>query len=99
MAGLGYPGGPVIERLARLGDSKAVRFPLPKFTDESHDFSFSGIKSSAVRYAQTHKIQPRTPADVDQPETLPRDLLDLLASRADRRPVRGKEDCCPPATA
>ena len=78
--GIGYPGGPVIERLAPLGNPKAIRFPLPKFTDESRDFSFSGIKSSAVRHAQLHGISPRNPGDVDQPENLPKELLDLLSS-------------------
>ncbi len=45
MAGLGYPGGPAVDRLARRG--RAVRpFAVPHFKDGSHDFSFSGLKTS-----------------------------------------------------
>jgi len=82
--GLGYPGGPVVERLARYGDPEAIRFPLPKFTDEGFHFSFSGIKSAAVRYAQANGIQPRTPDETEDPERLPKQLLDLLASYQSR---------------
>src|SRR5262249_2575519 len=41
MLGLGYPGGPVIERLARTGDAKRVKFPIAKISDGKPDFSFS----------------------------------------------------------
>jgi len=81
---LGYPGGPVIERLARHGDPKAIRFPLPKFTDQGFHFSFSGIKSSAVRHAQTHTVLPPDPGDLEQPERLSAELLNLLASYQSR---------------
>jgi len=49
MLGLEYPGGPVIDRLAKEGDPAAVRFPRSYLGDGSSDFSFSGIKT-AVRY-------------------------------------------------
>jgi len=49
MLGLGYPGGPIIERLAREGNPKAVKFALPRMGDNRPDFSFSGLKT-AVRY-------------------------------------------------
>ncbi len=48
--GLGYPGGPVIDRLAREGDPNAVRFPRARL--DGLDFSFSGIKTAVVRYFQ-----------------------------------------------
>lgn len=47
--GLPYPGGPVIDRLARLGDPSAVPLPRPRLKDAPHDFSFSGLKSAAIR--------------------------------------------------
>lgn len=47
--GLGYPGGPAIERLAREGRPDAVRLPLPFATEASYDFSFSGLKTAVVR--------------------------------------------------
>ena len=46
--GLGYPGGPEIDRLAQEGDPKAVALPLP-MADDSLDFSFSGVKTAAFR--------------------------------------------------
>ena len=46
--GLGYPGGPEIDRLAQQGDPKAVALPLP-MADDSLDFSFSGVKTAAFR--------------------------------------------------
>lgn len=50
--GLGYPGGPVIDRLAKDGNPRAVRFPRARL--EGLDFSFSGIKTAVVRYFQEH---------------------------------------------
>lgn len=51
--GLGYPGGPVIDRLAESGDAGAVRFPRGLW-GEGFDFSFSGLKTSVVRYVRAH---------------------------------------------
>ena len=51
--GLGYPGGPAIDRLAREGDPEAIRFPRP-MRDEGHDFSFSGLKTAVVQYVRKH---------------------------------------------
>jgi N6-L-threonylcarbamoyladenine synthase len=78
--GLGYPGGPVIERLAPHGDARAVRFTMPKFNEPGIHFSFSGIKSSAVRYTETRGIAAVTPEQTREPSLLPRPLLDLVAS-------------------
>ena len=49
LIGLPYPGGPELDRLASEGDGSAHNFPRPKLRDDSHDFSFSGLKTS-VRY-------------------------------------------------
>jgi N6-L-threonylcarbamoyladenine synthase len=51
--GLGYPGGPVIDKLAREGDSRAVSLPRPKLPDTPFDFSFSGLKSAAIRWVRS----------------------------------------------
>ncbi len=50
--GLGYPGGPEIERLAREGDPQAVPFSVPMRGRAGYDFSFSGLKTAAVRFVQ-----------------------------------------------
>jgi N6-L-threonylcarbamoyladenine synthase len=49
LLGLPYPGGPVIDRLARLGDPGRRRFPVAKISDRTLDFSFSGIKTAVLR--------------------------------------------------
>lgn len=51
--GLGYPGGPVIDRLSSSGDPAAVAFPRG-LRGEGFDFSFSGLKTSVVRYVRAH---------------------------------------------
>ncbi|HLV02337.1 MAG TPA: tRNA (adenosine(37)-N6)-threonylcarbamoyltransferase complex transferase subunit TsaD, partial [Acidobacteriota bacterium] len=77
---LGYPGGPVIDRLARLGNPEAIKFTLPKISDQSLDFSFSGLKTAALRYIESAGIAPVTPDALQEPEKLSPQLLDLVAS-------------------
>ncbi|HUS13161.1 MAG TPA: tRNA (adenosine(37)-N6)-threonylcarbamoyltransferase complex transferase subunit TsaD [Pyrinomonadaceae bacterium] len=60
MMGLGYPGGPVIERLARDGNPKAVRFSTPRMGDGSADFSFSGLKTAVTKHVRETGLQPVT---------------------------------------
>src|SRR3546814_10812420 len=50
--GLGYPGGPVIDRLALQGDPEAIRFPRPMASDGTFDFSFSGLKTAVVNHVR-----------------------------------------------
>lgn len=47
--GLGYPGGPVIEKRAQKGDLRRFSFGVPRMSDQSLDFSFSGLKTAALR--------------------------------------------------
>jgi N6-L-threonylcarbamoyladenine synthase len=48
--GLGYPGGPEIDRLARAGDPTAIDFPRAMLHDDSYDLSLSGLKTAVIRY-------------------------------------------------
>jgi N6-L-threonylcarbamoyladenine synthase len=50
LLGLGYPGGPEIDRLAKAGDRSAVSFPRSMLDDASYDFSFSGLKTAVLYY-------------------------------------------------
>lgn len=78
--GLGYPGGPVIDRLAREGNPKAVRFPRGLAGSATVDFSFSGLKTSVVNYVLGTDRLPGRLAD-QQPPPLAEDALrDLVAS-------------------
>ncbi len=55
---LGYPGGPIIDELAKKGNPKAIPFPRSYFkTKETLDFSFSGIKTAVVNYVTKYKVQ------------------------------------------
>ena len=57
MLGLGYPGGPVIDQLAKKGNSRAVKFPRTYLEEGSYDFSFSGIKTSVLYYLRNNGLQ------------------------------------------
>ena len=58
LLGLGYPGGPIIERLAKEGNPKAVKFALPRMGDNRPDFSFSGLKTAVTKYVRESSLQP-----------------------------------------
>jgi len=75
LLGLGYPGGPVIDRLARAGNDAAVEFKVAKMSDGRPDFSFSGLKTSVLYHVRREGIPP-----VADPEQVPREVLDLVAS-------------------
>ncbi len=72
--GLPYPGGPVVDRLARRGDPAAVDLPRPRLKDDSLDFSFSGLKSAVIR-----QVRERGLAGTPDGEAPP-EVCDLLAS-------------------
>ena len=57
MMGLGYPGGRVIDSLAKSGDPKAIRFPRARLKKSPYDFSFSGIKTSVLQYLKSQDPQ------------------------------------------
>jgi N6-L-threonylcarbamoyladenine synthase len=69
MLGLGYPGGPVIERLGKNGNPHAYDFPLPRFKDGRLDLSFSGLKTAVLTAIKKHGKLPEG-----------QDMLDLIAS-------------------
>ncbi len=65
LLGLGYPGGPVIERMAASGDAEAIRFPMAQMSDGAPDFSFSGIKTAvSLRVKRAAPLAPSQVADV-----------------------------------
>jgi N6-L-threonylcarbamoyladenine synthase len=92
LLGFGYPGGPVIDRLAPYGNPAAVRFTQAKMKGNPLDFSFSGLKTAVLRWVQAHNIDEEiqnrrellhsVPApSLDQWRTVtPQATRDLLAS-------------------
>ena len=77
--GLGYPGGPAIDKLSAEGDARAVAFPR-SMLDEGYDFSFSGIKTSVVRYVKAH-AEVRT---ADVAASFQEAVVDVLVTKARR---------------
>src|SRR6266705_6480536 len=57
MMGLGYPGGPIIEKLAREGNPNAVSFAVPRMGDGLPDFSFSGLKTAVAKHVRETGLQ------------------------------------------
>ena len=53
--GLGYPGGPLIDQMAKTGDREKIKFPRVYLKDSSYDFSFSGLKSAVLNYLNGEK--------------------------------------------
>ncbi len=58
MLGLGYPGGPIIEKIALDGDAKKIHFPTAKISDGRPDMSFSGLKTALVRHVRENSVSP-----------------------------------------
>jgi len=58
---LGYPGGPIIDKLAEEGDPRKFSFALPQMSDGSLDFSFSGFKTAALRKIRENKLTKNHP--------------------------------------
>ncbi|HEX2700535.1 MAG TPA: tRNA (adenosine(37)-N6)-threonylcarbamoyltransferase complex transferase subunit TsaD [Acidimicrobiales bacterium] len=77
--GLGYPGGPAIDRLAMQGDPHAVAFPRG-LLHEGYDFSFSGIKTSVVTYVRKH---PEVNT-ADVAASFQEAVVDVLVTKAQR---------------
>jgi tRNA N6-adenosine threonylcarbamoyltransferase len=75
-AGLGYPGGPVVDRIAQRGRGDRFPFAIGRSGDGSLDFSFSGLKTALLRELEKRGVDG-SPLD---PETLDPELVDLLAS-------------------
>ena len=75
MLGLGYPGGPIIEKIARKGDPATVKFTQAKISDGRPDLSFSGLKTAVARYIRENEIKP---LDVGEEPT--QVIKDLAAS-------------------
>ncbi len=77
LLGLGYPGGPVIDRLARQGDAEAAKlvFSIPRMDSPNLDFSFSGLKTAVLRYVRENRIAP-----VKEGEPPRQEIIDLVAS-------------------
>jgi N6-L-threonylcarbamoyladenine synthase len=75
LLGLGYPGGPVIDRLAEGANDRAVEFTVARIKDGRSDFSFSGVKTAVLLHVKREGIPP-----VSGPSDVPPHVRDLVAS-------------------
>jgi N6-L-threonylcarbamoyladenine synthase len=88
LLGFGYPGGPVIDRLASYGNPRAVRFSLAKMKGNELDFSFSGLKTAVLRWTDQRDMRDEiavrrkltNPLLEELLKATPQATLDLLAS-------------------
>jgi N6-L-threonylcarbamoyladenine synthase len=86
LLGLGYPGGPVIDRLAAEGDPTGVRFPrgLTGPRDAPYDFSFSGLKTAVARHVETLERQGRPVPVADVCASFQESVADVLTAKTVR---------------
>ena len=80
--GLGYPGGPKIDRLAKEGNPEAIDFPRANIADSPMDFSFSGLKSAVLNYLNSCEMQGIEVNKADVAASFQRAVVDAIAGRA-----------------
>lgn len=77
--GLGYPGGPKIDKLSKEGNDDAIKFPRAKFHDENTlDFSFSGLKSSVLNYINSMEMKNKEINRADVAASFQKAVVDFL---------------------
>lgn len=76
--GLGYPGGPKIDKLSKEGNPNAIEFPKAKFQEDTLDFSFSGVKSAVLNYLNKCKMQNVEVNAADVAASFQKAVVDVL---------------------
>ena len=80
--GLGYPGGPKIDKTAREGDPEAVHFPRAKVAGSAYDFSFSGLKSAVLNYLNGANMKGEEICVPDVAASFQKAVVDVLVDHA-----------------
>lgn len=80
--GLGYPGGPKIDKLAKQGDKDAIDFPRVMLDKDSYDFSFSGLKTAVINYAHTQEQKGIELNKADLAASFEEAVVDVLVSKS-----------------
>lgn len=80
--GLGYPGGPKIDKLAKEGNADAISFPRAKLQDSEYDFSFSGLKSSVLNYVNSCKMKGEAICEADIAASFQKAVIDVLVDHS-----------------
>ncbi|MCI8559032.1 MAG: tRNA (adenosine(37)-N6)-threonylcarbamoyltransferase complex transferase subunit TsaD [Lachnospiraceae bacterium] len=80
--GLGYPGGPKIDKLSKEGNPEAISFPRAKIADSPYDFSFSGVKSAVLNYLNSCQMKGESVNRADVAASFQKAVCDVLVEHA-----------------
>lgn len=80
--GLGYPGGPKIDKLAKEGNANAIEFPRAHIEGSPYDFSFSGVKSAVLNHLNICKMKGAEINTADIAASFQASIIEVLVSRA-----------------
>ena len=82
--GMNYPGGPEVEKLAKLGNEKAIDFPRVMLDKNSYNFSFSGLKTAVLNYLNSKKQKNEEISKEDVCASFQRAVFDVLIYKTER---------------
>lgn len=80
--GLGYPGGPKIDKVSRQGNPDAIQFPRAKVADAVYDFSFSGLKSAVLNYLNSCEMKGIPVCQADVAASFQKAVVDVLVEHS-----------------
>lgn len=80
--GLGYPGGPKIDRVSKEGNPEAIAFPRAKVGDAEYDFSFSGLKSAVLNYLNSCQMKGEQIHTADVAASFQKAVIDVLVDHS-----------------
>lgn len=80
--GLGYPGGPKIDKVAREGNPEAIDFPRASIAENPYDFSFSGLKSAVLNYLNQCEMKGEAYVQADVAASFQKAVVDVLTEHA-----------------
>jgi N6-L-threonylcarbamoyladenine synthase len=91
--GLGYPGGPLIDKLAGEGNRKAVSFPRAYIEDAPYDFSFSGLKSSVLNHLNRLRMEGSLINTADIAASFQEAVVDVLVEKTLSAAIERESKC------
>jgi len=87
---LGYPGGPITEKLAKEGEPSSIKFPRPLLNDKSYDFSFSGLKTAVIYYIKELKKENKNIPVRDTLASFQQAVIDVLVEKTIKAALKFK---------
>jgi N6-L-threonylcarbamoyladenine synthase len=84
LLGLGFPGGPVVDRTAREGDREAIAFPRSMLREQTYDVSFSGLKTAVARWVEARQAAGEPVPVADVCASFQEAVVDVLTAKAVR---------------